>query len=62
MYCSQYFYCKSVTEYGIEKDKPVWEPETVQLFQHATRAGLIFYAEGQSLLVQVQCSGGVAVL
>lgn len=58
MYCSWYFHCKNVTEYGVEKDKPV----TVQLFQHTIRASLIFCAKGQSLLVQVQCSGDVAVL
>ena len=46
----------------MERDKPVLEPETVQLFRHTIRASLIFYAEGQSLLVQLQCSGDVAVL
>lgn len=34
----------------------------VQLFRHTIRGSLIFCAEGQSLLVQLQCSGDVTVL
>lgn len=62
VYYSGRFFSRSVTECGVEKYKPVLEPEAVQLCRHTFRASWIFSAEGQTLLVQVQRSGGVAVL
>lgn len=49
-------------EYGVEKDNTVLEPEMRQLFGQTLRASLIFFAERQSLLVQVQHWDDVAVL